>query len=97
MLLQGCEVWIVTKKLFSQMVGGGYTRMLRMVLDINQYTLQMTDSGLYESLPKTGLKLNTEENEVTSTFPSSFRVDPALSGPVVAMQGHTIRGRLKGS
>ena len=54
--LYGSETWTMTKRL-NKMVDGCYTRMLRMALDVNQYTQRITNSKLYGALPKLSSKI----------------------------------------
>ena len=55
-LLYGSETWTMTKRL-TKMVDGCYTRMLRMVRNINQYALRTRNSELYRSLPNVSSKV----------------------------------------
>lgn len=48
-LLHRCETWTLIKKLV-QIVYGCYARILRMALNIDQYTLTMKNSELYETI-----------------------------------------------
>jgi len=54
--LYGSETWTMTKRLVK-MVDGCYTRMLRMALDVNQYTQRITNNTLYGALPKLSSKI----------------------------------------
>ena len=54
--LYGSETWTMTKRL-NKIVDGCYTRMLRMALDVNQYTQRITNSKLYGALPKLSSKI----------------------------------------
>ena len=55
--LYGSETWTMTKRL-NKIVDGCYTRMLRMALDVNQYTQRITKRRkLYGALPKLSSKI----------------------------------------
>ena len=55
-LLYGCETWTLTKDQ-ERSLNGTYTRMLRMVLNKNQYLLKMTNQELYSGLPILSTKI----------------------------------------